>query len=97
MNGQARRGIPEPEGRHPSWPMAGPRPRPSPGDVLASERSARADVYAISIVPAEAHASARRYVEAIRVVCELARELNVDGWFTSDQTHYVRVWATGAL
>jgi hypothetical protein len=64
---------------------------PVAGDVLASERSARADVYAICIVPAAHRAEVSRYPEAIRTVRELARQLEVDGWFTCDQTHYARI------
>ncbi len=97
MSGQPRRGILAPGDSEAAWQMARQPSRPRAGDVLVSERSARADVYAISIVPAEAHASARRYVEAIKMVRELARELKVDGWFTSDQTHYVRMSGTRAL
>jgi N-acetyl-beta-hexosaminidase len=64
---------------------------PQPGDVLASARSARADVYTISIVPAAAHLSATRHAEALDTVRELARRLDVDGWFTCNHTHYTRV------
>jgi hypothetical protein len=67
------------------------RPVPSPGDILASERTARADIYAISVVPAPAHTVAGRYPEAIEKVRELARQLGVDGWYTGDQTHYAQV------
>jgi hypothetical protein len=64
---------------------------PQTGDVLASARSARADIYAISIVPAAAHLSATRHAEALEKVRELARGLDVDGWFTCNHTHYARV------
>lgn len=67
------------------------RSGPVSGDVLTSERSARADVYEISIVPADSRAVVSRYSEAIETVRALAQELRVDGWFTSDQTHYARV------
>jgi hypothetical protein len=67
------------------------RSAPRIGDVVVSERTARADVYAISVVPAEAHVVAGRYAEAIETVRELARQRGVDGWYTGDQTHYVRV------
>jgi hypothetical protein len=56
------------------------QPVPQPGDVLASARTARADVYAISIVPAAAHLTASRHSEAIEKVRELAGRLEVDGW-----------------
>lgn len=67
------------------------RSTPRSGDVLASERSARADVYEISVVPAAAHMVARRYPEAIEKVRELARQLGMNGWYTGDQTHYAQV------
>jgi hypothetical protein len=64
---------------------------PQTGDVLASARSARADVYTISIVPAAAHLSATRHAEALEKIRELANGLGVDGWFTCNHTHYARV------
>ena len=64
---------------------------PQTGDVLASARTARADVYTISIVPAAAHLTATRHAEAVQRVRELARGLDVDGWFTFNHTHYARV------
>jgi hypothetical protein len=64
---------------------------PQAGDVLASARTARADVYTISIVPAAAHLTATRHAEAIEKVRELAHALQVDGWFTCNHTHYARV------
>ena len=71
--------------------MSRGHPTPRDGDVLGSGRSARTDIHAISIVPAEAHTIVARYAEAIEKVRELARGLRVDGWYTGDQTHYVRV------
>jgi hypothetical protein len=67
------------------------RATPTAGDVLASQPTARADWYDISIVPAAAHVTARRYSEAIEKVRELARASRVDGWFTCNHTHYARV------
>jgi hypothetical protein len=64
---------------------------PQVGDVLASARTARADVYTIRIVPASAHLSATRYGDAVEKVRDLARALKADGWFTCNHTHYVRV------
>lgn len=64
---------------------------PQAGDVLASMRTARADVYTISIVPAAAHLRASRYSEALEMVKEIARGREVDGWFTCNHTHYMRV------
>jgi hypothetical protein len=67
------------------------RPVPQAGDILASERSARADVFAISIVPTGSDITVTRYSAAIERVQELARTRRVDGWFTNDHTHYARV------
>ena len=67
------------------------RPVPQAGDVLASKRSARADVFTIRIVSGAGDERMKRYKEAIDRVLELARELRVDGWYTCNQTHYVRV------
>jgi hypothetical protein len=67
------------------------RTMPAPGDVLASRPTARADRYDISIVPAAAHVTARRYSEAMEKVRELARASRVDGWFTVNHTNYTRV------
>ena len=64
---------------------------PQAGDVLASARTARADVYTISIVPAAAHLSATRHADALEKARELARGLDVDGWFTCNHTHYARI------
>ena len=64
---------------------------PVNGDILASGRSARADVFDISIVAADGRAVVSRYSDAIDVVRELSRALRVNGWFTSDQTHYARI------
>jgi hypothetical protein len=58
---------------------------------LTSERSARADVYEISIVPADGRAVVSRYADAVQIVRALAQQLSVYGWITSDQTHYARV------
>ena len=67
------------------------RSMPQAGDILASERSARADVFAISIIPRQSDVTVARYSAAIERVEELARTRRVDGWFTSDHTHYARV------
>jgi hypothetical protein len=67
------------------------RPKPVRGDVLVSERTARADVYAISVIPGPPLVVARRYSDAIRKVRDLARERQVDGWYTGDHTHYAQV------
>ena len=52
--------------------MPSQRPFPQSGDVLASRPTARADVYAISIVPAEAKIVAIRYDDAMEKVHALA-------------------------
>jgi hypothetical protein len=67
------------------------RQRPQAGDILASERTARADVFAISTIPADSAVTVTRYSAAIARVQELARARSVDGWYTCDQTHYARV------
>ena len=67
------------------------RSAPQAGDILASERSARADVYTVSIVASDQEVTVRRYSAVIELVETLARERRVDGWFTNDQTHYARV------
>jgi hypothetical protein len=91
MNTQARRVAFKSGDSEAASPVQNSHSRPIAGDVLASERSARADVFAISLVPAEGHLIIPRYSDAIERVRELARRLRVDGWFTSDQTHYARV------
>jgi len=73
-------------------PAMQPRPAgPTSGDVLVSRRTARADRYEISVLPAEAHIVATRYQEAMQKVRELARGLAVDGWYTADHTHFARI------
>ena len=73
-------------------PAMQPRPAgPTSGDVLASRRTARADRYEISVLSSEAHIVATRYQEALEKVRELARRLTVDGWYTADHTHFVRI------
>lgn len=67
------------------------RPVPKAGDVLAAKRSARADVYTINIVSGGDDRKVSRYSEAIDRVSDLARELQVDGWFTCDHIHYARI------
>jgi hypothetical protein len=64
---------------------------PQDGDILARERSARADVFSISIIPTDSDVTVTRYSEAIERVRELARIRRVDGWYTCDHTHYARI------
>jgi hypothetical protein len=64
---------------------------PQAGDIVASERSARADVYTVTIVPADSIVIVSTYSAAIDRVAELASTRRVDGWYTSDQTHYARI------
>ena len=71
--------------------MPSRRPFPQSGDVLVSRPTARADIYAISVVPAAAEIVATRYNDAMERVRELARELAVNGWYTCDHTHFARV------
>ena len=61
------------------------------GDFIVSRRAARADVYAISVVPAEPQMTTVRFDEAIDTVRELARSRAVDGWYTCDHTHFVPI------
>lgn len=72
-------------------PARGSTRVPKEGDLLVSKRTARADVYAISVVPAAAHLTTGRHYEAIRTVGELARRRAVDGWYTCDHTHFVPI------
>jgi hypothetical protein len=67
------------------------RPGPKSGDVLVSRPTARADVYAISVIPSEARIVAARYQDAMEKIDELARGLAVDGWYTCDHTHFARI------
>ena len=67
------------------------RPAPKSGDVLVSRPTARADVYAISVIPSKARIVAARYQDAMEKVDELARGLAVDGWYTCDHTHFARI------
>jgi hypothetical protein len=69
----------------------GDRSGPTTGDVLISRSTARADVFAISTVPTESHGVATRYQDAVLKGSELARGLAVDGWYTCDHTHFVRI------
>ena len=64
---------------------------PKPGDVLVSRPTARADIYAISVIPTQAHITAARDQDAVKIGRELARGLVVDGWFTCDHTHSVGI------
>jgi hypothetical protein len=64
---------------------------PQGGDVVASRRTARDDVYAITVMPAMSHAVAKDYDDALDTVRRLARLHAVDGWYTCDQTHFIRV------
>jgi hypothetical protein len=61
------------------------------GDVLVSRPTARADLYEISVVPSLAHLRDVRYEDGWETGRQLARRLAVDGWFTSDQIHFLRI------
>jgi hypothetical protein len=67
------------------------RPAPATGDVLVSRPTARADIYEISVVATRAYNVAWRYQDAMQKARELAKGLRVDGWFTCDHTHFVRI------
>lgn len=67
------------------------RPVPQPGDVLASRRSARSDMYAISVIEGQTQAAADAYHQAMDMVRHLARLHGVDGWYTADHRHFVRI------
>ena len=67
------------------------QPTPKPGDVIVSERSARADMYEINLVSGGSEEVVRRYSEALERGGQIARRLGVDAWYTCDQTHYVLV------
>ena len=67
------------------------RPVPQQGDVLASRRSARSDVYAISVIPGPTQSLAGGYDQALDMVRRLAHLLAVDGWYTCDHRHYLCV------
>lgn len=64
---------------------------PQTGDILASERSARADVFTVSVVPNHGSETVMHYSDVIELVKTLARARRVNGWFTIDHTHYARV------
>src|SRR5687768_3139010 len=72
-------------------PPSARRAAPQAGDILVSKRRARADVFTVSIVPTGSDVSVTRYAAAIERVQALARTRRVDGWYTCDHTHYVRV------
>jgi len=65
--------------------------RPRPGDVLVSQRSARADRYSIGVVNDAEQEVAPRFDEAIRTARQLARQRKVDGWYTCDHTHFLLI------
>jgi hypothetical protein len=67
------------------------RAAPQKGDILASRPTARADNFAIGVIPAGAHAVARRYEEAITSIRTFARQRAVDAWYTCDHIHFLRV------
>ena len=67
------------------------RTAPQEGDILASRPTARADSFAISVVPAGTHAVAGRYDEAVASIREFARQRAVDAWYTCDHIHFLRV------
>jgi hypothetical protein len=67
------------------------RTTPLPGDVLVSRRRARADMYAISVIAGADRSVVKRHDDAIRRAAAVARTHGVDGWYTADQIHFVRI------
>jgi hypothetical protein len=65
--------------------------RPTVGDVVASRPTARADLFAIAIVPNRGELLPARYDKALKIVRTSARERGVDGWYTCDHTHFARI------
>jgi hypothetical protein len=65
--------------------------RPTVGDVVASRPTARADLFAIAIVPNRGELVPACYDRALHIVRTSAREHGVDGWYTCDHTHYARI------
>jgi hypothetical protein len=65
--------------------------RPTVGDIVASRPTARADLFAIAIVPNRGELVPARYDRALHIVRASAREREVDGWYTCDHTHYARI------
>jgi hypothetical protein len=63
------------------------------GDVLVSKTTARADRYAIRVIPYAAQAVERCFDDAIGAATELARRQAVNGWYTCDHTHFLLVAA----
>ena len=90
MNTNAARLTPDERLRKASRPDLR-RNAPQAGDILASERSARADVFSINIISHDSEVIVARYSEAIDRARELARARRVDGWYTCDHIHYARI------
>ena len=67
------------------------RQTPRNGDVVASRRAARADVFTLTVLPSRTEGIVSSYPDAIRAVERLARGSRVDGWFTCDHIHYALV------
>jgi hypothetical protein len=61
--------------------------RPTVGDVVASRPTARADLFAIAIVPDRGELVPACYDRAL-IARTSARERAVDGWYTCDHAHY---------
>jgi hypothetical protein len=57
--------------------------------MSSSPKAARADHYRIGIVDDAEHSVARRFDEAMHIAKRLARQRRVDGWYTSDHTHFL--------
>ena len=64
---------------------------PRPGDIMASRPTAREDSYAISVIPGATQGIASGYNEALDTVRRLAELHAVDGWYTCNHIHFLRV------
>jgi hypothetical protein len=65
--------------------------RPKEGDIIASRPTARADLFAIGVVPRRGELVRTRYDEAVNIVRTFARKHAVDAWYTCDHTHFALV------
>jgi hypothetical protein len=75
----------------PLIPLATRRRVPQCGDVLASRPTARSDIYTITVLPAVHQVMAGGYDHAVDMVRRLAQLHVVDGWYTCNHIHFVRV------
>ena len=64
---------------------------PRPGDVIASRPPAREDCYALSVTPGPTQAVAGGYDQALEMVRRVAQLNAVDGWYTCNHIHFLRI------